>query len=230
MLEIRSQNAADYLRSAGRVATGEPIEIRELAGGVSNTVMLVTLPRRGERFVLKQARERLRVKEEWLCPVERIWHEVESLRTCHEIIAAADAANPEAVIPEILWEDRLNFAYTMTAAPNEHKTWKELLLAGELESSQQLADACGRLLGHLHSASWPGKELSAVLHDRTYFVQLRLDPYYQQIARVHLDIAPAIGGLIDTVWNNRHTFVHGDFSPKNLLVWPGHLMLIDFEV
>jgi len=24
--------------------------------------------------------------------------------------------------------------------------------------------------------------------------------------------------------------VHGDYSPKNLLVWPGHVMLIDFEV
>jgi Ser/Thr protein kinase RdoA (MazF antagonist) len=36
--------------------------------------------------------------------------------------------------------------------------------------------------------------------------------------------------LIDSVWAERHCLVHGDFSPKNLLVYGNHIMLIDFEV
>jgi 5-methylthioribose kinase len=251
MFEITRDTAADYLRSKGRAAPTEPIEVSELAGGVSNIVLRVALPNRGEAFVVKQSRGRLRVKEEWLCPVERIWREVEVLRICGELLqapiaepggrvscralpSAESGARTEgaaaAVVPQILWQDRDNFVYAMSAAPHEHKTWKELLLAGELEVSRPLAIACGRLLGQLHAGSWANQAVAARLDDRTYFDQLRLDPYYRHVARVHADLAPAILRLIDSVWQHRCCLVHGDFSPKNLLVWPGHVMLIDFEV
>ena len=134
------------------------------------------------------------------------------------------------MVPQVLWEDRQNYLYAMTAAPDKHRTWKEMLLAGDLESSRELAEACGRMLGQLHKASWRDQDISSRLEDRSYFDRLRLDPYYRQIGRVHADLAPAIERLIESVWQNGCSLVHGDFSPKNLLVWPGHLMLIDFEV
>jgi thiamine kinase-like enzyme len=236
MREITSQCAADYLRWADRVARDEPIEVRELAGGVSNVVLLVTLPRRGGQFVLKQARGQLRVKEEWLCPVERIWREVEVLRICGELLqvrsAEIEVRNDGIAtdVPRLLWEDRDNFVYAMTAAPAEHRTWKEILLSGETSVSRPLAIACGRLLGQLHAGSWASIEIAGLLDDRTYFDQLRLDPYYRHVARVHADLGPDLERLIDSIWQHRLCLVHGDFSPKNLLVWPGHLLLIDFEV
>ena len=129
MREITSQSAATYLQSAGRVAGGEPVEVRELAGGVSNVVLLVTLPERGEQFVLKQARERLRVKDEWLCPVERIWREVEVLQICGQLIPVRNAEcgtrnerQVEILVPRLLWEDRENYCYAMTAATVEPKS------------------------------------------------------------------------------------------------------------
>src|SRR4029453_4982285 len=86
MFEITTPSAAEYLRTRGRIEAQEPVQVSELAGGVSNLVLLVTLPALGQRFVLKQARGQLRVKEEWLCPVERIWREVEVLRACGELL------------------------------------------------------------------------------------------------------------------------------------------------
>ena len=228
MREITSHTAADYLYSTGRVTRNDPLEVRELAGGVSNLVLLVKLPGDQQRFVIKQARGRLRVQEEWLCPVERIWREVEVLQICGELLQTQTHGQIEAGVPHVLWEDRDNYCYAMTAAPTEHKTWKELLLTGNID--EQLAVACGRMLGQLHALSWRNPGIAARLDDRTYFDQLRLDPYYRHVARVHGDLAPAIQNLIDSVWNHRLCLVHGDFSPKNLLVWPGHVMLIDFEV
>jgi 5-methylthioribose kinase len=228
MHEITSENLADYLRSAGRAPVDGPIEVRELPGGVSNHVLRVSLPASGESFVLKQARERLRVKDEWLCPVERIWREVEVLNICHGLLKPSTGI--ETAVPKLLWDDRPNYCYAMTAAPESHKAWKELLLAGEIEHSRLLAVAGGRLLAQLHAGSWNNREIAIRLDDRTYFDQLRIDPYYRQVARVHNDLGPTIQRLIDSVWQHRRCFVHGDFSPKNLLVWPGHLMLIDFEV
>jgi 5-methylthioribose kinase len=236
MFEITSHNAAEYLRSSGRASADEPIDVRELAGGVSNVVLLVTLPDCGERFVIKQARERLRVKEKWLCPVERIWREVEVLQLSGKLLrtkSAEIAARSETIaasVPAVLWEDRENFAYTMSAAPTEHRTGKELLLAGPDAQHADLARACGRMLGRLHAGSWLNESIATSIGDCTFFDQLRLDPYYRHTARVHADLAGPISRLVDSVWQHSRALVHGDFSPKNLLVWPGHVMLIDFEV
>jgi 5-methylthioribose kinase len=140
------------------------------------------------------------------------------------------AAFCEPTVPQVLWEDRDNFLYAMTAAPQEHQTWKEMLLAGDLPASAAIATSCGRLLAQLHAATWGKVEIAARLDDRAYFDQLRLDPYYRHVGRVHPDLQPHIERLVDSVWQHRRCLVHGDFSPKNLLVWPGNVMLIDFEV
>src|SRR5687767_8813240 len=135
MFDITAQTAAEYLRASGRIDAAEPAQVSELAGGVSNVVLLVALPARGERFVLKQARGQLRVKEEWLCPVERIWREVEVLRACGGILRRAAKGQSRKsrpgdllnlyrpVVPEVLWEDRANYCFAMTAAPPRNRTW-----------------------------------------------------------------------------------------------------------
>jgi aminoglycoside phosphotransferase (APT) family kinase protein len=232
MHEIDASNAAEYLRDSVRAAAGESVEVRELAGGVSNVVLHVTLPERGARFVLKQARGRLRVKEDWRCPIERIWREVEVLEVCGSVLRSAPAAKARfrPAVPEVLWEDRENYCYAMTAAPTEHYTWKELLLAGWGSDHLFIAATCGRLLGRLHAGTWRNAALAQRFEDRSFFDQLRLDPYYRQAARVHTDLAPQLSALVDSVWQHPLCLVHGDFSPKNLLVSPGQALLIDFEV
>ncbi len=232
MHEIDATNAADFLRAAGRVAAGEPVDVRVLAGGVSNVVLLVTLPARGEQFVLKQARGRLRVKEDWRCPIERIWREVEVLEVCGWVLRTAkpEKARFRPAVPEVLWEDRENYCYAMTAAPEEHRTWKEMLLAGRSTDSLFIAATCGRLLGRLHAGTWRNAKLASQFEDRSFFDQLRLDPYYRHAAKVHPDLAQQLSSLVDSVMEHRLCLVHGDFSPKNLLVSPSQALLIDFEV
>ena len=149
MFEITTETARQYLREIRRTTLAEPAEVRELAGGVSNVVLLVT-GHGGEPFVVKQARGRLRVKEEWLCPVERIWREVEVLRICGEVLGIQNSElrmqkEISASVPQVLWEDGENFLYAMTAAPAGHQTWKELLLAAfKPEAPVLMLRYCGR--------------------------------------------------------------------------------------
>src|SRR5205814_335158 len=63
MLELTPHTAAEYLRECGVVDADEAIEVRELFGGVSNTVLLVTRGN-GQSFILKQALPRLKVPQE----------------------------------------------------------------------------------------------------------------------------------------------------------------------
>src|SRR5206468_7223087 len=122
MREVTAENAAKYLRETGRVAAHESVKVCELAGGVSNVVLLVELPDRRERFVLKQSRAQLRVKEQWLCPVERIWRETESLEICRHLLDGRKSVGEiTASLPKVLWHDRDNYLFAMSAAPPEHQ-------------------------------------------------------------------------------------------------------------
>src|SRR3954471_12841169 len=123
MREINSDTAAHYLRDTGHVGPTERVEVRELPFGVSNLVLRITLPIRSQSFVVKQARERLRVKDDWRCSPERIWREVGVLKICGELLQprSADLGTPNkerltAIVPQILWEDHQNYLYAMTAA------------------------------------------------------------------------------------------------------------------
>lgn len=228
LVKLEAHQVADYLRSQGRLEPEERLVARELSGGVSNSVLYVSRST-GDDYVLKQAREQLRVAEPWFCSAERIWREADVLRICEQLTSCDPCNAPlRFETPRLLFEDRENYIYAMTAAPGDHVVWKSELLSGR--ARMEVAEACGALLGQLHSKTWHDDQLARRLDDRQYFDGLRLDPFYRQVARVHADLSPPVEKLIESVWEERHCLVHGDFSPKNLLVYGNRLMLIDFEV
>jgi len=236
MLELDADNAAEYLRTSNAIAKDVPVEITRLTGGVSNEVLYVEFPRHQQPdFVLKQARERLRVPEAWHCSVTRIWREVDVLRICESLLGdpntAATGADDERTrtlrTPRLLFEDRDNYCFAMSAAPREHVVWKRDLLRGKVDPS--IATACGRMLGQLHSGSWNDPAIEAQLADRTIFDALRLDPYFRFTAARCPDVAHHFQRLVSDTWQHRHALVHADFSPKNLLVYDGGLLMVDFE-
>ena len=72
----------------------------------------------------------------------------------------------------------------------------------------------------------------ADLDDVAGFKELRIEPYHRTVAARYPDLAGAIEGAIEGLLDGgpRRTFVHGDFSPKNVLLGDGGLFVIDFEV
>jgi 5-methylthioribose kinase len=232
MFVIDEHSAEAYLRKAGRIEPETTIRLQRLPGGVSNEVLYVAFPDRPERdFVLKQAREQLRVAALWFCSVERIWREVEVLRICRDLLASWPQ-RLRATTPAVLFEDRENYCFAMTAAPREH-------LAGQADAN--IAAECGKLLGALHAASWGDDAIATRLEDRQVFDALRLDPYYRYTASwlgsrtrapsrsEDIQAARCLHELVDEVLQNRCCLVHADFSPKNLLVHSGGLLMVDFE-
>ncbi len=226
---IDATNAEAYLSERGHLAPREQVSIRELAGGVSNIVLLVEFPASSRApFVLKQAREQLRVAQPWFCSPERIWREVEVLRAYGELIGEAESDGVLASVPELLFEDREQYTFAMTAADRHALPWKTRLLRGD--EGQEIAKACGRWLAKMHARSWRQTALAERFGDRKFFDDLRVDPYYREIARVHPAIKPFISELLASLAINSLALVHGDFSPKNLLVTDHNILLIDFEV
>jgi 5-methylthioribose kinase len=232
MLWLDCDNAEHYLREKGRIEPRQRLTIQRLAGGVSNEVLYVAFPDGdGDDFVLKQARLQLRTPDPWFCGLDRIWREMDVMQTCRQILdrkSPDDAGASRSVeIPRILFEDRDIYAFAMSAAPREHVVWKQQLLAGY--GDVELARACAVLLARLHAGSWGDAAIAQRLADNQIFWELRLSPYYETLQRAFPTSSEAIGRLIASVVDHPCSLVHADFSPKNLLVYPGGLMMVDFE-
>lgn len=223
-------STADYLLERGHVDSDERIDVCELAGGVSNMVLLVERPdRAGGDFVLKQGRAQLRTAQPWFASLERVRREAEVLRACHQLVAKREdpAFEMAATVPEILFEDPENYLFAMTPAPRPHATWKTELLGGETDP--QVARSAGTLLGTIHAGSWRDAQLEQSLGDRSLFDALRIDPYYRTLAAHREDARQYTQRLIDSLGENSCSLVHADFSPKNLLHSKSQLTLVDFE-
>jgi 5-methylthioribose kinase len=221
MREITAETAAAYLRDSGRVSSQVEILVRELSGGVSNIVLRVDVASQ-RPFVLKQCRERLRVAMDWRARLDRIWTEHATLEVLRTIL-------PQGTVPEVLFEDRANYLFAMTCAPDDAVTWKTHLMAGRLD--HDVAARLGIILGTIHARGHDHPSTRAVLADTTLFDELRVDPYYRTIARADPELAPRVDALIAAMNRpaDERTLVLGDFSPKNILVHREGLTLLDFE-
>jgi aminoglycoside phosphotransferase (APT) family kinase protein len=209
-----------YLRASAFLAADETPHIQVLAGGVSNKTVLVQRAS-GEAWVLKQALPKLRVAADWFCNPDRIQREAEGMRRLHDLA-------PEGTITRLVAEDFPHFLLVMEAVPEPHANWKTLLLRGEIVPDHFVQ--FGALLATIHARSRAQRETMAVVfEDRSYFESLRIEPYYA-FALANVPEAVFISDLIDATRARRYTVVHGDYSPKNVLVHDGTLILLDHEV
>ena len=208
-----------YLREQALIGTGESPTLHTLAGGVSNRTVLVRR-QSGEDWVLKQALAKLRVEVDWFSAPERIQREAAGLRWLGEIIPGH--------VPQFVFADEKQHILGMSAIPQPHQNWKVALLDGKTCIEQ--ARDFGRLLATIHSAVARFPELCDVFADRRFFEELRLEPYYSYTASQVPQAREFLEQLIDDTRVRRLALVHGDYSPKNVLISKGELILLDFEV
>jgi 5-methylthioribose kinase len=210
-----------YLRGEGRIGPTERPLIQVLRGGVSNRTVLVQRED-GDSWVLKQALEKLRVATDWFSDPRRIHREAQGLRWLAQIA-------PTGTTTQLVFEDGLNHIIAMTAVPQPHENWKILLLAGRIQTDDVHQFAA--LLAAIHSRAYEMRDTIAPLFDdRTFFETLRIEPYYRYTASQHPKTQPFFSDLINETSCSRLTIVHGDYSPKNVLVYKGRLILLDHEV
>ena len=227
MEEIDASNLLDYFRGAGecRLAQLElsrsdlnEARVTELAWGVSNIVLRVDAPH--SSFVVKQSRQQLRTEIDWFSGIERIWREVDVMRTLGRLL-------PDGAVPRVLFEDRDNYLFAMEAVEADHRVWKGELLEGRFDT--RIAEPLACYLATIQRGSTDVSQLPPQLTDRTNFDELRLDPFYRHMARNIAGLAEPLNSLIDDTLIRRDCLVLADFSPKNILLTSRRPVLVDFE-
>ena len=209
-----------YLRRTRRIGATEQPAMRTLPGGVSNRVVLVERPD-GEAWVLKQALNRLRVAVEWFSDPARIHREALGLRWLEQLA-------PPGTTTTLIFEDHDQHVLAMRAVPEPHVNWKTLLLAGHPEPAH--VEQFGSLIATIHRAASKHAAIAGAFADRTFFESLRVEPYYRYTAEAVPETRSFYATLIGTTRAQRLTLVHGDYSPKNVLIHQDRLVLLDHEV
>jgi 5-methylthioribose kinase len=219
-LDIENSNELlAYLRQTKRIEESEEPKITILQGGVSNKTVL--LERETESWVIKQALAKLRVKADWYSDPSRSVREAQGLRTLSQLV-------PDNV-PTFIFEDAEQHVLAMSAVPQPHENWKTVLLAGGVLQHQ--VKQFGELLGFIHRSAYERRdELAEVFADTSFFESLRLEPYYQYTASQVPSAATFLETLVEETRQHHITLVHGDYSPKNILIAQDRMILLDYEV
>ena len=205
------------LRELG-LAGDEALSGAPLTGGVSSDIWRVDTAR--GPLCVKRALPQLRVAADWRAPIGRNVFEARWMQV-------ADAAVPGSA-PRLLGQHAGFSVLAMSyLEPAQHPLWKQQLRDGIVRS--ETARAVGDVLGRIHAHAAARPQLAAQFDSAAIFFDIRLEPYLLATAARHADLAPALRALVAQTQANAHTLVHGDVSPKNILVGPHGPVLLDAE-
>ena len=221
MNQIAPDSAAlirSVLARAGLIAAGEQPVMTALAGGVSSDIWRVDLAT--GPVCVKRALPRLKVAQLWEAPIERNRYEAAWIRF-------ANGAAPGAA-PTLIAEDPDAGALVMAYLdPARHKLWKAELRDGRADPG--FAAAVGARLGAIHAASAGRADIAAAFPTGDIFQAIRLEPYLVATGRGHPDLARHLEALARATAATKRALVHGDVSPKNILVGPAGPVFLDAE-
>lgn len=207
-----------FLIEQGLACPDETAHWHPLTGGVSSDIWRVDLP--GRSLCVKRALSRLKVAADWQAPVSRNAYEWAWIQFASQ--------HCEDNVPQPLAHDPQIGVFAMSfLAPDAHPVWKQQLMAGQV--TVETARAVGQLLGRLHAASAGSSELATAFDTGDNFHALRLEPYLVATSARHPALASRLQQLTERTAGIHAALVHGDVSPKNILVGPKGPVLLDAE-
>lgn len=207
----------ESLRVARLLLSPEPV-VTPLTGGVSSEI--VRIDDGARQFVVKRALSKLKVRDDWFADVSRNSTEESYLRKVGQIVPGS--------VPQIVFSNPSSGWFAMEFLGGEFRNWKELLMDGHAHTKH--ARQAGEILGQIHRETWDDPDAAREFATLENFRQLRLEPYLETTATRVPELASFLRAEKDRLAQTNLSLVHGDFSPKNILVSPQRMVLVDAEV
>ena len=206
------------LRELGIADASDVLSVEPLTGGVASDIAKVDLGKR--TICVKFALPKLKVAADWQAPVHRNAAEYAWLKV------AADLLPRSAVRLFGRSEAQHGFAMEFVSGEDVY-LWKTSLLEQKPNKGEALLVA--DMIGRIHQKSSQSGFDTTPFHNRDDFHALRIEPYLSATAKVHSDLSPLLNELEDMLYQSNQVLVHGDVSPKNILMRSGGPVLLDAE-
>ena len=200
------------------LSNSSALQGRPLTGGVSSDIWCIETE--NGLVCAKRALPKLRVAADWRAPIERNLYEARWLKVAH--VASAGCA------PELLGQHaELGVLAMRYLHPADFQLWKNELHVGHVDTT--VANKLGHILSSIHSYAAKRPELAQEFPTEKIFFEIRLAPYLITTAEQHPNLASALHALVEQTQQNAKTLVHGDVSPKNILLGKHGPVLLDAE-
>ena len=218
MAETLNERCRSLLTDLGLMSGGDTFTVEPLSGGVASDIAKVSV--KGVSYCVKFALAKLRVKADWFAPVERNLAEYRWLQTVAEIA-------PEAAVRLYGHSTRDHgFVMEYLSSPDSY-LFKTALLAGQGKACD--ASAVGDLLGRVHAFSASPDFDRGPFRNSDDFHAIRIEPYLVHTSRVHPALKPAMDAVADQLYAAGEVLIHGDVSPKNIIIHDGRPYMLDAE-
>ena len=205
--------ALTLLRRAGLAGPSETPRAQALSGGVSSDIWRVELAR--GPVCLKRALPRLRVAQRWEAPIERNRYERLWLETARRAVPGS--------APQVLASDDAAGLFAMQCL--DLPLWKDELRQGRADPA--FAARIGAALAAIHSATAGREDIARLFRTDEIFYAIRLEPYLVFTGTKHPDLG--LEALASSTARTKVCLVHGDVSPKNILVGRDGPVFLDAE-
>ena len=199
-----------------KLVTSTQVGIQTLAGGVSCDVWKIEGVDRP--LVVKKPLEKLRVEADWRASIARGDAEIAWLKRVHGMDAR--------LVPEIVAVLPESGAFVMRYVP-DGKVWKDELMARRTD--HEFAAEVGRALVRIHSETAGNRADMKTFATQENFRQLRTEPFLLHLQASHPDLADLLARLAERLLDSRIALMHGDISPKNILVTANGPVFLDAE-
>lgn len=212
------ERCKSIVKSLDLCASEDVSSIQRLTGGVASDIAKVSFG--SQAVCVKFALEKLQVKEDWFAPAHRGQAE-------YAWLSVAGSVAPESAPKLYGWSDNDNGFAMEFISGSDIYLWKTYLL--EEETPQGEAQAVARTIARIHAASTKPDFDKSPFDNGDDFESLRTSPYLRFTAEHHPDLAPMLLKLADELKTSQTALVHGDVSPKNIIMRNGVPVILDAE-
>ena len=194
------------------------IQYKKLTGGVSSEVYHVKTNK--NNYCIKRSLKRLLVKKKWIVNTNRIKFEYLWLKHCQNIL--------KRNIPNTYeFNNKKKYIVMEYLKTSQYKTLKQLYFNKIININT--IRSISKHLYKIHSNSSNYKTKKTFEGNYKNFYDLRLDPYFNEVGRVYPKYKGYIKKINENYIKHSNTLVHGDFSPKNILVGKNKIIYLDAE-
>jgi aminoglycoside phosphotransferase (APT) family kinase protein len=174
----------------------------------------------GRTICVKRALLRLRVAKLWEAPVARSEAEWNWLNFARSVV-------PNAVPRALAHDAEAGMIAIEYLEPAQYPVWKQQLFDGIVDPN--VAATVARVIARIHAASAGNPDIAAQFKTRESFYALRIEPYLLEAARRNPMVAEPLNHLAEQTLQTEIALVHGDLSPKNILVGHEGPVILDAE-
>jgi len=215
---IPDESILQSLQGMGLLPNPATATFEPLAGGVSSDIWKVSVE--DQTFCVKRALAKLKVQADWFAPIERNQFEVAWYQVANDICPGS--------APRVLAHDEEAMLCVMEFLdPATHKLWKAELRDGRADT--EMASQAGTILGKVHSRTANDDLVKSRFTRPDIFYDIRLEPYLEATAAKHPDLERQLIGLSKQTAETELALIHGDVSPKNILLGPKGPVFLDAE-